>query len=390
MQRSELNSSGTRGVAGRLPLALLALLVAVPASAQTDSVRVRTVSTWQKDVDHLRKELLEKRRMEFELVRQLNTLERRRATAADSQRSDIRAQSQYVVNQLRETVEEQGRLRRQLESMCAEVQKPEGWLGVATTGFQLLDRQVNGPQIVRFLEPPIVASVDPGGPADRVGLRAGDELMEIGGKRLLQANVIFAELLRPGEKILVKLRRGNEIITVEPKVEPRPQVTEAPCTWVDAGTAYVIAPSPAQGRGEVVPAAGSSGFAYTYTTARRDSAAGGAAAGTIQRQPVVAASPMARMFVNTGNSLAGLELMALNPESGRAFGVTYGLFVNQVLPGTPGRQAGLQGGDVLVTADSVALRTVLSLQRAIMRSPNRAVTLSIMRRGKAETVQLKW
>jgi S1-C subfamily serine protease len=99
---------------------------------------------------------------------------------------------------------------------------------------------------------------------------------------------------------------------------------------------------------------------------------------------------MARMFVNTGNSLAGLELMALNPESGRAFGVTYGLFVNQVLPGTPGRQAGLQGGDVLVTADSVALRTVLSLQRAIMRSPTRAVTLSIMRRGKAETVQLKW
>ena len=77
MQRSELNSSGTRGVAGRLPLAFLALLVAVPASAQTDTVRVRTVSTWQKDVDHLRKELLEKRRMEFELVRQLNTLERR-------------------------------------------------------------------------------------------------------------------------------------------------------------------------------------------------------------------------------------------------------------------------------------------------------------------------
>jgi membrane-associated protease RseP (regulator of RpoE activity) len=392
MKRSEMNSSGTQTMGRRLPLAFLVLLAAAPASAQSDTVRVRTVSTWQKDVDQLRMELLEKRRMETELVRMLNTLERRRVLSADSQRTNLRVESQFVVNRLRETVEDQGRLRRQLESMCADVRKPEGWLGVATTGFQLLDRQENGPQIIRFLETPVVASVDPGSPAERVGLRAGDELMEIGGKRLLNANVIFAELLKPGEKIVVKLRRGNEVITVQPRIEPTPQVSVGPCTWVDGFTAYVVSPATGQMRvNEIIPATGGAGMAYTYTT--RDSA-GSVATGVLRRQSsptnTVVASPMPRMFGSVGSSLAGLELMALNPESGRAFGVTYGLFVNQVLPGTPGRESGLQGGDVLVTADSMALSSVASLQRVINRARDRVVTLTVLRRGKTETVQLKW
>ena len=367
-------------------MVLLLVLVAVPASAQSDTIRVRTVSTWQKDVDQMRKELLDRRRMERELVRMLNNIERQRELAADSQLTTLRAQTQLVVNRLRETQVEQGRLRSQLESMCAEVQKPEGWLGVLTTGIQLLDRQENGPQIVRFLETPIVASVDPGSPAERVGLRAGDELVEIGGKRLLHANIIFADLLKPGEKILVKLRRGNEVITLAPKIEPLPQVTVAPCTWVDAGTAYVMAPPTA--RAEVSPVTGT--YAYSFTTPPRDTINRVVVSGRRSPQGGVAAGSMARLLGSGGNSLAGLELMALNAESGRAFGVEHGLFVNQVLPGTPGREAGQQGGDVLVSADSVDLSSVLSLQRVISRSRDRVVTITLIRRGKTETLKLRW
>jgi hypothetical protein len=392
MKRREMNSSGLRAALGRrLPLAFLALLAAVPASAQSDTVRVRQVSSWQKEVDQLRMELLEKRRMEFELVRMMNGLERQRVVAADSQLGQLRAQAMLINNRLREVVDEQGRVRRQLESMCAEVQKPEGWLGVQATGFQLLDRQPNGPQIVRFLETPVVASVDPGSPAERVGLRAGDELVEIGGKRLLHANIVFAELLRPGEKIVVKLRRGNEVITVEPRVEPPPQVAVTPCTWVDGFTAFVVSPSPAQMRAEVVQVPG--GYATAIST-RQDST-NTLTPGRVRRTGqgggggMVAAGPMATLF-SSGNSLAGVELLALNQESGQTFGVTYGLFVNQVLPGTPGRESGLQGGDVLVSADSVPLRSLMALRQAISRSRDRVVNITLLRRGKPETVQLKW
>ena len=389
-----MNSSG---MGRRLPLALLALLVAVPASAQSDTVRVRSVSTWQKDVDQMRKELIEKQRAELELVRMYNMLERQRQVAADSQLSTIRAQSQFVITQLRSAVDDQLRLKRQLETMCAAVQKPEGWLGVTTTGIQLLDRQVGGPQIIRFLETPVVASVDPGSPAERVGLRAGDELVEIAGKRLLQSNIVFAELLKPGNTVVVKFRRGNDVIIVEPRVVPAPNFN-APCMLVDATTAFTMVPAQAQVRGEVVSTPAGYVYEYTTTTSSDSNRVAPVAAGGIRRQGGQAVAtgatgtvvPMARMFGSTGNSLAGLELMALNPESGSAFGVSYGLFVNQVLPGTPGRDAGLQGGDVLVSADSMPLRSLMALRQAINRSRDRAVNITIMRRGKQESVQLKW
>lgn len=399
MFRGQMNSfSRKRTPQRRLPLALRyscllpAALVAVPAAAQQrDSVVARTVSTWQNDVDRLRQELVTQRKMELDYQRMLGILDARmRAASADSQRTEIMAQSQLLFGRLHESGVEQLRIRRQLESLCANVRKPEGWLGVATTGFQMLDREVDGTKIVRFLELPVVASVDPGSPADRVGLRAGDVLLEIGGKRLLQSDVVFSKLLRPGEKIAVKLKRGGEEMTLLPLVEPLPEVTATPCAWVDAVTAYVLAPMPAQAPIQVRVQSGTDGtrrYTYEYGRPRKDS--------TTLLTPVPAAGtfyagPMVQYYSGGVSSMAGLQLVPLNRESSRAFGVEHGLFVNQVLPGTPGREAGLQGGDVLVSADSVDLRSIGTLQRVINRSVDRTVRLVIARDRKLETVTLRW
>jgi C-terminal processing protease CtpA/Prc len=375
-----------------LPMAL----VATPAAAQRDSIVVRKVSTWQKDVDRLREELQSQRKLEFEFMKTISTLRSRlESVAADSERVNLRAQYSLMSGKLREASFEQARIRRELETLCATVQKQEGWLGVATTGMSAIDRHDDGPQVVRFFEQPVIESVDPGSPADRVGLKAGDVLLEIGGKRLLHNNVVFAELLRPGERILVKFQRGRETMTLMPVVEPVPEVlTVSPCSLVDVRTAYVMAP---------VPATQAYQFEVQSTTdsprprvvaasprIRRDTA--GSVSGFTVAPPAasgVFAGPMVYSFGAVGNVLAGLQLVPLNAESARPLGATHGLFVNQALPG-PGREAGLQGGDVLVAADSVELRSLRSLQLVMSRSRDRAVTIVLLRDRKQETVTLKW
>lgn len=396
MARSCRNpKTGRAALFGRLPLALLpAAFVAAPAMAQRDSVVVKAVSTWQTDVDRLRQELLAQRRMELEFSRTLGTLQARlRLAAADSERVDLMAKSQLVVDKLRESSTAQLRLRRQIESLCAAMPKPEGWLGVSATGVSAILKEGDGPQVVRYLERPVIESVDPGSPADRAGVRAGDVLLEIGGKSLLHNNVVFAELLRPGERVTVKLLRGREIVTVNPLVEPVPQTLSAtPCWSVDAGTAYVLSPLPALQSFQVQVESGSETpqrrFVFTTPRQRRDSGRGE----PVQVAPAggVFAGPMAYAYTGGANVMAGLQLVALNGESSRALGVSHGLFVNQVAPGTPGREAGLQGGDVLVTADSIDLRSIRALQRAILASHDRSVTLLVVRDRRQETVVLKW
>ena len=376
----------------QLPLALLPVLVAAPVAAQQrDTGVVRAVSVWQKDVDQLQMDLLTQRRIEQEFQKMLAALQQRlSATTADSNRAELRSQSQFVFSRLREANAEQFRLRRRLESLCLEIRKPEGWLGVVTSGAAMRDRRVDGTTVTKFLEAPIVASVDPGSPADRVGMRSGDVLIEIGGKQLLRENVVFADLLRPGERIIVKLQRGNNVMTFQPTVEPLPEVTATPCTWVDAGVAYVVSPMAAQGpyqvRVEATPEGGQK-YSYVYARPRKDSSMA-----TTVPAPApggVFAGPMPQMLSGGGMVLAGLHLVPLSSESSRVLGVAQGILVNQVLPG-PGREAGLRGGDILVSADSQELRTVLALQRVINRSADRVVTIVIVRDRKKETVQLKW
>lgn len=380
----------------RLPLALLPVLVAVPVSAQqSDTGVVRASSVWQKDVDQLRMDIMTQRRIELEYRKQLSTLQMRmEAAAMDSNRSQLQTESQFVFNRLREAGAEQVRLRRKLESLCLEVRKPEGWFGVFATGMKMSEKRGDGTMVIRFLEPPVVASVDAGSPADRAGVRTGDVLIELGGKQLLREKVIFSELLRPGERLIVKLQRGNEVMTLAPVIEPLPEVTATPCTWVDAGVAFVVAPQPAQApvqvRARTSAQGGVQGYAYVYPSeqARRDSGAM-AVTTTVPAAGAVYAGPMVGMFTGGANVLAGLRLVTLSSESSAALGISQGILVDQVLPG-PGREAGLKGGDILVSADSQDLRSIEALRRVLNRAQDRTVTIVIVRDKKRETVQLKW
>ena len=385
-----------RPVAARYACLLPAALFAGPLAAQQsrEAVVTRTVSVWQKDVDRLKQELITQQSLERSLYRRLAEVEmRKRSIAADSQRAELEVESQVLFGRMLEASLEQGRIKRRIETLCAAVQKPKGWLGVVTTGFQLQDRRGDGTTSIRFLEPPVVASVDPGSPAERVGVRAGDVLLEIGGQNVLNSNIVFAELLHPGREILIKLQRAGETVTYQPTVEPLPDVTATPCSWADPGTAYVLAPMPAQAptvvRVEGRNPDGTRKMTYAFAQQRRDSGVVRGVAPTTPTTSGVFAGPMAQWYSGGVSSLAGLQLVVLSNESSRAFGVSHGILVNQVAPG-PGRDAGLQGGDVLVSADSIELRSIRQLASVISRASDRRVTLVVVRDRKRETLQLRW
>jgi S1-C subfamily serine protease len=286
------------------------------------------------------------------------------------------------------------RARAQIERVCATIRKPTGWIGVATAGPSALIYQSDGTdsmiEAVRYLDWPVVESVDPGSPADRAGIRAGDVLVEMGGKALLRNVVVFADMLRPGEGVPIKLQRGREVITVTPIVETLPQQLKiSRCSWLDAGTAAAVAPVPVATPGfeyrfETVPSPRAGGF----VRARSDSAPRAVPLGEMSTM-VVGVGPMARLYGGS-SVLAGVHLVALTEGSSRALGVAHGLLVNEVGAGTPGWTAGLRSGDVLLSADTVELRTLRGLQRALDASDDKTVTLLIVRDKKQETVTLRW
>ena len=365
-------------------------LVSAPLVAQVPRdtvVAARAVSsTWQ-DVDRLKQELITQRSLEVALFRKVAEIEmQRQAALPDSQRALLQAQTQLLFSQMRDASIEQGKLMRRIEALCARVRQPKGWIGVNTTGVQLKEQRSDGTTYIRFLEPPVVESVDPGSPADRVGVQTGDVLVEIGGQRLLQTRVSFADLLRPGEEIAIKLTRNGETVILMPKVEPLPQVSTTPCAWVDPGLAFVVRPMPAQAPTVVRVESSPGRYSYGFATTRRDTSGVRAQGGGGS----VMAGPMVSQFTGGANSLAGVQLIALSPESSQRFGVEHGILVNQVAPGTPGRKAGLQGGDILVSADSIDIRSIQQLQRVLYNAVDRMVTLVVVRDKKRETVLLRW
>jgi S1-C subfamily serine protease len=88
---------------------------------------------------------------------------------------------------------------------------------------------------------------------------------------------------------------------------------------------------------------------------------------------------------------AGMEVIALNEDIRAILGVKpEGVFVTNVVEGSPARISGLRGGDVLVQADSVKLDTPIDLVHAITEAGGRTMRLRIIRQRKPQTLTLNW
>ena len=93
-----------------------------------------------------------------------------------------------------------------------------GWLGVEVDLLLGFDDQGRATQSL------LVTNTAPGGPAQRAGIRVGDLIVGLNAERVTDARQAMQTIarLRPGDRVLVGLKRGDEEFDVEAIVSTRP------------------------------------------------------------------------------------------------------------------------------------------------------------------------
>jgi C-terminal processing protease CtpA/Prc len=102
---------------------------------------------------------------------------------------------------------------------------PDGWIGFGLSFSGGIRRGEQGkPSFWLFLDLPSVKSIQPDSPAEAAGFQVGDVLLEIDGSKLdSEKGWEGFSSMKPGQIITWKVKRGNEILTVQTKAAERPQ-----------------------------------------------------------------------------------------------------------------------------------------------------------------------
>jgi S1-C subfamily serine protease len=80
----------------------------------------------------------------------------------------------------------------------------------------------------------------------------------------------------------------------------------------------------------------------------------------------------------------------MNDDLREVFDVRGGVLVYSVGANTPAGEAGLRGGDVVVSADDQKIESLADLERIIGRDGDRSVKLTVVRKRREQSIHLKW
>ena len=176
----------------------------------------------------------------------------------------------------------------------------------------------------------LVSDVEPGGPADRAGVKQGDVVVEVDGKPVADANAMRNQIAgtKPGESVPIVLRRNGRTETVTARLAERERPADD--TRAAAGAGH-----------------GEAGFGMAVTPLT----------------PQVAAE---------------LEL----PRSAT------GLVVTGVDPSGLAASAGMQAGDLIKSVNGQTVTSVASLRSALKAHPDRPALVLVSRKGADAFVAL--
>jgi len=282
-------------------------------------------------------------------------------------------------------------------SRATQLARPTGWLGIHYSAEAKIDQTGEG-LMISYNSYPVIEAIEPGSPAERSGLQVGDTLLAFNGHDFVRRGVPMTELLRPGQRLSIRLMR-NAKRTVNVVVGERPAGTfgfrmTAPMAPTGA---QVLVRAPRPGVAELERSVAELREASTVLAPRAVVLAEDVARRTVralEREVVMnpSVSPLIAFGTPSGGMLvAGAEMVPVNPQLGDVLGVRKGVLLVNVPAATPAERSGLRAGDVVVRAASAEILDPAGLHMAMIHAgPAKTLQLDVVRKGNAQRVTLRW
>lgn len=253
-----------------------------------------------------------------------------------------------------------------------------GYLGVSFDGPSIEEMRGNGERIIRFLDYPRIALVEPSSPAERAGIVEGDTLLAFNGADVRERQISLGKLLVPDQRIVMRVRREGVDRDFRVRVDEAPGYVmsrRAPVAVqppMPPNTPMAALPAPPALPSRIYP-----GDALPRRVP--------------MPAPAVAPTPMATtsVWVMT-DGVGGAKVETINQGLARTIGVQSGVLVLRVGPGTPAYDAGLRDGDVILRAAGRPITTVRELRALVESDADDGVKLVIQRDRRQREVTLRW
>lgn len=362
------------------------LTLATPAAAQQARVSTR-VQQEPDSVVTLRVELERVTNGLRVLVRdlQLANIALKRAST-EGERTAWRARQAELSSRMERTFNDADVVRAHLQALCAERPGPDGYLGVSFSGDWEVATSPSATAFT-FTTYPTIRAVEPGSPAQKAGLTAGDEIITLGSHDMVSGALDVALLLKPGVQLPVRYRRDGLLRTLKVLVEPRPQGFMSACPWIEVAVAPpALAMTPGL-RLTRTP----DGFGYVFVDSASVRTAPRRSEGPTPVLPPTAYVPFRMQGALAGSNalVAGAVLVPLSQDLRDGLGLEDGLLVLDVSRGSPALEAGLRAGDIIVRVNGRKVTSIGHLMAALDETRDRDAELQVRRSAKTRTVRLR-
>ena len=197
-----------------------------------------------------------------------------------------------------------------------------------------------------------VTRVDPGSPAEKAGLKAGDAVLEYQGNRVEGAEqfVRFVRETPVGRQVKMKVVRNGSNQTVMATIGSRP------------GNAFGLA-GPDRQRVE-----------QELARVRE----------RLHNLPEIRMMDVPHAVMGWRSGMLGIDGESVEDQLAEFFGVKEGVLVRSVAKEMPAVKAGIKAGDVIVRVDDKAVRSPRDITAAIRGAKNRSPLKVTLFRQKAE------